>query len=243
MTDFGYVALFLTGIVAGALNVIAGGGSFLSLPLLMFLGLPPGVANGTNRVGILLQNVAAVRSFERHGVLDRSSLRWAALPATVGSVIGAWGALQVGDEAFKRVLVFLMIAMSLFVLWRPPAARFPSARRGWVLALAFGAIGVYGGFVQAGVGFFLLAGTTAAGLDLVRGNAVKVLTVLAMTVVALAVFAGAGRVMWSTGLTLGAGMILGGLLGARLTVLHGHRWVRGVVTVSIVVLAVKLLLE
>jgi uncharacterized membrane protein YfcA len=243
----GYPALFLAGIVAGTLNVIAGGGSFLTLPLLMLLGLPAGVANGTNRVGIVLQNVAAVGSFDRQGVLDRGALKWAALPAALGAGLGTWGALVISDEAFKRVLAFLMIAVSLYTLWRPARPRGEGQedeqRSPWLLAIVFCAIGIYGGFVQAGVGFFLLAGTTYAGLDLVRGNAVKVLTVLTFSVVSLVIFAVAGKVVWITGLTLAAGTILGGLLGARLTVLKGHQWVRGVVTVAIIALAVKLLLQ
>jgi uncharacterized membrane protein YfcA len=241
----GYPVLFFAGILAGTLNVIAGGGSFLTLPLLMLLGLPAGVANGTNRVGIVLQNVVAVRSFDRQGVLDRGALKWAALPAAAGAVLGTWGALVISDEAFKRVLAFLMIAISLNTLWRPakPADDSDSGERSpWMLGSVFFLIGIYGGFVQAGVGFFLLAGTTLAGLDLVRGNAVKVLTVLTFSVISLAIFAQAGKVVWVTGLVLAAGTALGGLIGARLTVLKGHRWVRAVVTLAIIALAVKLLL-
>ncbi len=246
-TSLGYLALFLVGIVVGTLNVIAGGGSFLSLPLLMFLGLPPSVANGTNRVGIVMQNIAAVGSFDRHGVLDWSSLRWAALPAAAGAGLGVWGALLIGDEAFKRVLAFLMVAISLYTLWKPAGpvegAEAKNGPNPWLLAAVFFAIGIYGGFVQAGVGFFLLAGTTYAGFDLVRGNAVKVLVVLALTTVSMVLFALAGKVIWLTGATLGAGTVLGALIGTRLTMLKGHRWVRGVVTAAIIVLAVKLLLE
>ena len=245
--SLGFLALFLVGIIAGTINVIAGGGSFLTLPLLMFLGLPAGVANGTNRVGIVLQNVAAVRSFDRQGVLDRGALKWAALPAAVGAGLGTWGALVVSDESFKRILAFLMVAISLYTLWRPGRSAGGSeanaVRSRWLLATVFFAIGVYGGFVQAGVGFFLLAGTTYAGLDLVRGNAVKVLTVLTFTLISLAIFASAGKVVWIAGLALGAGTLLGGLLGARLTVLKGHRWVRAVVTIAIIALALKLVLE
>ena len=245
-SPLGFVTLFLAGCVAGVINVIAGGGSFLTLPILMFLGLPAGVANGTNRVGILLQNVAAVWSFDRHGVLDRGALKWAALPAAIGAGLGAWGALLISDAAFKRVLVFLMVAVALYTLWRPapPAGEAEAGTRSrWLLAAVFFAIGIYGGFVQAGVGFFLLAGTTLAGLDLVRGNAVKVLTVLTFTVISLIIFAVGGKVAWIAGLTLAAGTVLGGLAGARLTVLKGHRWVKGVVTLTIIVFAAKLFLD
>jgi len=242
---FGYLILFAAGCVAGTVNVIAGGGSFLTLPILMFLGLPPGVANATNRVGILLQNVAAVWSFDRHGVLDRGALWWAALPATVGAGLGASAALVISDDAFKSVLALLMVAVSLYTLWRPhrqpvPGVAHDPPRSAWLLAAVFFLTGIYGGFVQAGVGFFLLAATSLAGLDLVRGNAVKVLVVLCFTSLSLAIFVWSGRVQWLPGLALAAGTILGGLVGARLTVLKGHRWVRGVVTAAIVVFAIKL---
>ena len=240
----GYPVLFLAGCVAGALNVVAGGGSFLTLPILMFLGLPAGVANGTNRIGILFQNIAAVWSFDRLGVLERGAWKWAALPAALGGALGAWLALQVGDEAFKRVLAVLMVGISLYTLWRPasrePSSK-PGARRRGLIAAVFFLVGIYGGFVQAGVGFFLLAGTSLAGLDLVRGNAVKVLTALVFTIISLAVLALGGKVAWITGLVLGAGTVVGGLVGARLTVLKGHRWIRGVVTAAILVFAILLL--
>lgn len=246
MEPLGLLALFAAGLAAGVINVLAGGGSFLTLPILIFLGLPAGVANGTNRVGIVLQNVAAVWSFDRQGVLDRGALRWAAIPATLGAALGTWAALEISDEAFERVLAFLMVAISVYTLWRPAApdgAGLAAPRPRWLLAGIFFAIGIYGGFVQAGVGFFLLAGTTFAGFDLVRGNAVKVLTVLAFTTLSLALFTMAGRVVWLPGLVLAAGTVLGGLAGARLTVLKGHRWVRGVVTIAIVAFALKLLLD
>jgi len=244
----GYLLLFGSGLIAGVINVIAGGGSFLTLPILMFLGLPAGVANGTNRVGILLQNVAAVWSFERHRVLDWSSLWWAAAPATLGAVLGTWGALIISDQAFTRILALLMLTLSVWTLWSPhhrkvggPTEFADRSRRHYLLTgMAFFSVGIYGGFVQAGVGFFILAVTSAVGLNLVRGNAVKVLTVLCFTTLSLALFAWQGQVDWLMGLTLAAGTIVGGLVGARLTVLKGHRWVRGVVTATIILFALKL---
>ncbi len=245
----GYPLLFLAGCVAGMVNVIAGGGSFLTLPILMFLGLPAGVANGTNRVGILIQNIGAVWTFDRSGVLDRRSLTWAAAPATLGAAVGTWAALLVSDVAFKRILAALMVGVSLWTLWnhgekkgrRQPSKE--SVARSLAVAAAFFAVGIYGGFVQAGVGFFVLAATSMAGLDLVRGNAVKVLSILCFTVLSLTIFAFNGRVEWRTGLVLAAGTVLGGVAGARLTVLKGHRWVRGVVTATMILFALKLWLS
>ncbi len=242
-----YLLLFAVGLVAGTVNVLAGGGSFLTLPLLIFLGLPPGIANATNRVGVLLQNVGAIWGFHRHGVLDWRSIGWAALPATAGSVVGTWLAIRVGDEAFQQVLAYLMIAVTLWTLWDPFQGRAPGelgARpRVWVLGAGFFAVGIYGGFVQAGVGFFILAATTLAGLDLVRGNAVKVLSVFALTAVSLGIFAWQGMVDWRLGLALGVGNAAGGFVGVRLAVKKGHGWLKGVVTGCVILFALKLLLE
>ncbi len=238
-----HLILLLAGAVAGTLNVIAGGGSFLTLPVLIFLGLPATVANGTNRVGILVESIVATRSFADKRVLDWGSFRWAALPAAGGAVAGSLIAVRIDDQSFQRILAVLMVAVTLWTLWNPLSGRNSTRKqppRVLFLSLAFFAVGVYGGFVQAGVGFFLLAATTWAGMDLVRGNAVKVLTVLVFTVMALAVFAGQGKVVWSTGLVLAAGFAAGGWMGARLTLARGHTWVRRVVTIAIVVFAVKL---
>jgi len=237
--------LFAAGLVAGTLNVLAGGGSFLTLPILIFLGLPPTVANGTNRVGILLQNVGAVWSFDRHGVLERDALLRVAVPAVAGAALGTWGALHVGDAALQRILAILMVLMSLVSIWNPRPR--PDAGGGRVRALAtaaaFFGVGIYGGFIQAGVGFLILGATSLAGRDLVRGNAIKVFTVLCFTALSLAIFAWQGMVDWRMGLALGVGNLAGGLLGARLTVLKGHAWLRGVVTLAVIAFAVKLWLD
>lgn len=248
-----WLALAVAGVAAGLINVVAGGGSFLSLPVLIFLGLPATLANGTNRVAILLQNVAAVRGFHRHRVLDWRWALAASVPAVAGAVLGTWAALRIGDEAFERVLALLMVAVSLWTLLGPggrkreegtaeDTAEAATPRSPWSpgLVAAFFVIGLYGGFVQAGVGFLLLAATTWAGLDLVRGNAIKVLAILVFTGVSLAIFAAGGEIDWLAGLVLGAGSVVGGQLGVRLTVLKGHRWVKAVVTGAVIAFAVLL---
>jgi hypothetical protein len=243
-----FLWLFLAGCVAGTLNVIAGGGSFLTLPILIFMGLPATVANGTNRVGILLQNVGAVWGFHRHRVLNWKWALYAAVPATIGAGFGTYAALLVSDLAFRRILSFLMVAITLLTLLRKDPVKdegegateeMPvSSVTG--LAFAFFIVGLYGGFVQAGVGFLILTATTWAGLDLVRGNAIKVLCVLAFTALSLSIFAWQGMVEWTLGLVLAAGTVLGGQLGVRLTTLKGHRWVKGVVTATVIVFAIRL---
>lgn len=238
-SPLGFLILAGTGFLAGTLNVLAGGGSFLTLPVLIFLGLPPGVANGTNRVGILLQNVSAVWSFRRLGISEPQTLVWAALPATIGGAIGALLAVRVSDQDFQRTLAFLMVILSLASFWKPPGDEARRVSPVW-LAAGFFAAGIYGGFVQAGVGFLILAVTSFAGFDLVRGNAVKVLAILCLTGLSLAIFVWQNRVEWIPGLSLAAGTIVGGSLGARLTVYKGDRWIRRLVTLLVLLFAVRL---
>lgn len=254
-----YLVLFGAGLVAGTINVLAGGGSFLTLPLLIFLGLPATVANGTNRIAILVQNVGAVWSFNRHGVMDWSWVRKAAVPALLGAGVGTWAAVRIGDASFQRILATLMVAFAVVILLDPlrnrlrrggPAApEDPAAGTGLpprprlsgpAFSAAFFAVGMYGGFVQAGVGFFILALAMLAGFDLVKGNALKVLVVLVFTPLALVLFASAGKVDWGMGAVLAGGNLLGGLMGTHLTVLKGHAWVKRVVVVMVLVFAAKL---
>ncbi|MBI4539770.1 MAG: sulfite exporter TauE/SafE family protein [Gemmatimonadetes bacterium] len=272
-----YSILFVTGGVAGTLNVLAGGGSFLTLPVMIFLGLPPTVANGTNRVAILVQSAGAVWGFHRHRMMDWSWLKAAVPPSFLGAAVGSWAAMQIGDEAFRRILAGIMVLVTLWTLWDPFSRRTGASLEGdapaetgapGTLAVAGGAgrgigqagnpargstalgragpmialflVGVYGGFVQAGVGFLILAVAAALGLDLVVGNALKVLLVLVYTPVAFGLFALSGNVDWGMGGVLAAGTLIGALVGVRLAVLKGHRWVRRVVIAAILVFAVKL---
>lgn len=244
MSPSGLAALVVIGFVAAVINVLAGGGSFLTLPLLLFLGLPAPVANGTNRVGVLAQNVSASFGFHRHRVLP---LRWAlaaSVPAVAGAALGAWTAIHVPDVAFRRILSVVMLAVAFGTLLHRSraAARSADARSPWhwTMIAGFFGMGLYGGFLQAGVGFLALAMASLAGLDLVRGNAIKVFTVMLLTLVSLAIFAGTGHVNWPAGAALAVGNLLGGIVGVRVAVLKGHRWLERVVTATIVVFAVLL---
>lgn len=235
--------LAIVGIVSGALNVVAGGGSFLTLPVLLFMGLPATLANGTNRVGVLAQNFGGVLGFHRHRAMDWRWALTASVPAVVGAGFGVWAALAIPDFAFRRILSIAMVAMTLWSLFnrqRGPATTAIKPPGHWMVVLGFFSVGLYGGFIQAGVGFLVLAITTAAGMDLVRGNAVKLLSVLLVTIVSLAVFAGAGEVDWPRGLALGVGNWVGAIIGVRMAVLKGHAWLQQVVTVTIILFAIAL---
>ncbi len=202
------------------------------------------MANGTNRVGVLAQNISAVVGFHRHRVLPVNWALKVSVPAVVGASLGVWAALNVPDIAFRRILSLVMLAMTLGTLLHKSMKGEPRAEPQqpwhWTMMGGFLLTGLYGGFLQAGVGFLLLAMTSLAGLDLVRGNAVKVFTVMLLTLLSLAVFAGTGHVNWPAGIALGLGNLLGGIVGVRVAVLKGHRWLEHVVTVTVIVFAILL---
>jgi uncharacterized membrane protein YfcA len=214
---------------------------------MIFLGLPPTVANGTNRVAILIQNVGASWSFHRRGLVSGRWVLLAVPPAVAGAVLGTLLAVSIGDLAFQRILAVVLVGAAVWSMWRPVqppgegAPDLPEGGRRWAFVLLFFLVGVFGGFIQAGVGFIILAVTTAAGLNLIRGNALKVVLILGFTPLALALFAWNGKVDWAMGFALAGGNFLGAMVGVRLQILKGHKWVRNVVTVAIMVFAVRLL--
>jgi uncharacterized membrane protein YfcA len=240
------LALFVVGALTGALNVLAGGGSLLTLPLLIFFGLPATVANGTNRIGILFQSVTAIGGFRRQKMLPVGLALLCTVPAVAGSYLGARLAVDLDDALFQRILAFIMLGVLAFMLLDPTKkhrveqVHFTPLRTA-VLLTSFFFIGVYGGFVQAGVGFLIISGLLAHGLDLVRINAVKVFVTLVFTGVALVVFVGHGQVNWPLGLALAAGNAAGGWIGTHLAIKKGHDWIKKVVSLIVFLFALKLL--
>lgn len=232
MEWFFYPAVIAAGFAAGFINTLAGSGSLITLPLLIFLGLPANIANGTNRVAILLQNVVGVGSFRSQKVLDVRGGLMLALPAVVGAVIGAQIAVNLDEFIIRRTVGILMVIMFFVVLIKP--RRWLEGKTGdekgfslMLKILAFFLIGVYGGFIQAGVGIFLLAALVlGAGYDLVRANAVKLLIVLCFTIFALIIFMLNGQVEWKTGVVLALGNMAGAWIASRMAVKRGAKFVR-----------------
>ncbi len=238
--------LFVVGIIAGILNVLAGGGSLLTLPLLIFMGLPSAVANGTNRIAIFCQNIFAIRGFRQRGVMPMELALLCTPPALLGSWLGASLAINMDDQLFNRVLALIMIGVLIFTAIDPmkklrkEEAAFSLGRKA-ILVISFFGVGIYGGFVQAGVGFLVITALLVHGLDLVRINAIKVFVIFAYTFIALGVFIYHGQVNYLLGFALAAGNSLGGMIGPKLAVDKGHDWIKKVVTVTVLVFALKLL--
>lgn len=242
-----YPAVIGAGFLAGFINTLAGNGSLITLPMLIFLGLPANIANGTNRVAIVMQNAVAVGSFRQQKVLDHRGGFLLAIPAVIGSLVGARIAIDLDAELMRKTIGLLMVIMLSVILMKPK--RWLEGRPGGVNTepgitqyLIFFAIGVYGGFLQAGVGIFLLAGLVlSAGYDVVRGNAVKLLIVLCFTPFALAVFILGDQVQWGIGVILGIGNMLGAWVASRMAVKRGAPFIRWLLIAVVVVAAVKFL--
>jgi len=218
----------------------------LTLPLLMFLGLPANVANGTNRVAILLQNVIGVHTFHKKKVLDYSTDYRLAIPAIFGSIIGALFAVEIDVELLKKIIAGLMVLMLLLVVLKPDVwvkeragAVNPKPTR-WQYVIFF-FIGLYGGFIQMGVGLFLLAGLVlGSGHDLVKANAIKVFIVLIYTFFSIVIFMLNGQIDWMAGLILAAGNMTGALLGAKFAIKGGAKYVRYILILSLVIVIMNL---
>ncbi|MCF8304632.1 MAG: sulfite exporter TauE/SafE family protein, partial [Bacteroidales bacterium] len=234
------IAILITGgVLVGFINTLAGGGSIISLSLLMFFGLPANVANGTNRIAVLLQNVASVSSFRQQKVLDVKKGLWLAIPAVVGSIIGAWVAVDLNKEVIEKAIGVLMLFMLFFILYKPQRllkehTELINRKVSFSQVLVFFGIGLYGGFIQMGVGYFLLAGLVLqAGYELVKANAIKVLVVLLYTPFAMLVFIFNDQINYAYGFTLAIGNMLGAFVASRMAVKKGAGFVRWVIVAVI----------
>ncbi|WP_457651162.1 sulfite exporter TauE/SafE family protein [Rhodocaloribacter sp.] len=236
--------LFGVGLVAGVLNVMAGGGSTLTVPVLLFLGLDGATANGTNRVAIFVQNIFAVLSFRREKVSRLEQSLIFAVWALPGAVLGAVAAVRISDEWFERILAVIMIGVVVSMIIprsRDKVTTNAGVKTWWIYPALFG-IGFYGGFIQVGVGFlFMAAFYHLLRMNLVYVNMHKVTVVLLYTVPALAIFAWTGHVDWGLGLSLAAGNALGAWWAARLAVRRGEKVIRIVLVAAILLMAAKLL--
>jgi uncharacterized membrane protein YfcA len=243
--DIGHIALlFAVGIAAGFINVNAGGGSSISVPVLIFMGLDAAVANGTNRIAILIQNIFAVASFHKKKFHDYKMSLKLSLFTLPGAVAGAVAATRVSNLLFQRilgvVLIFIVISMFFSRSYKDVNARQDSHLR-WFIYPALLGIGFFGGFLQVGVGFLFMAALYHfISLNLVRVNMHKVFIIMIYTIPALIIFIFTGNVLWEYGLALAAGTAFGGWWGAQVSVRGGEKAIRIILALAIVIMALKL---
>ncbi len=213
--------LIVIGFLAGGINTFAGGGSNLSLPALMMVGLPADVANATNRVAVFMQSLTATRKYHTHGKLDKEANKDVFLPLIIGGLVGALVASTLQVDILKPLLLTTMIAVSFWVVLQSdsskedPTETISCFDSKWAFLSTFLA-GFYGGFIQAGVGFVLIA--VFVGVlkhPLLNANILKIVATLIFTSISLAVFIYGDQIAWLTGIYLAAGSILGAMVSVR----------------------------
>ena len=234
------LVLIVAGIVVGFINTLSGGGSVISLSLLIILGLPANIANGTNRISIFFQTFSSVGSFTRQKMFDSWKPLILAIPATIGAVIGASLAVDVDKNVIEIAMSVAMVVMVFFLFYKPDKwlkekPELLSRKLKWWQLLIFFVVGVYGGFIQVGIGYFLLMSLMlGVGYDLVKANATKNLIVFCYAIFALLVFMIDGKINYLYGLILSAGSIIGALLASFLAVKKGAGFIRAVIVFSVI---------
>jgi len=241
-----YILLIGVGFAVGFINTVAGGGSLLTLPVLIFLGLPPSVANGTNRVAIVIQTALATAGFKSKGVSTAPFNVYLGISALFGAIIGAYIAVDIKGETFNKILAIIMVVVVIIIIFKPKLnlADFQERITGkhlWIGIVAFFFFGIYGGFINAGLGFIILLFLHYVNkMTLVRSNATKVVVVFIYTLAALAVFILNDKVNWKVGLILAIGNGLGAWLASRVSVNRGDGFIKVFLVVMVIAMSIKL---
>ena len=245
MAWYEYPLIIAVGFLAAFLNTVGGGGSLFSVPILTFIGLPITIANATSRVAILFQNIFAVGGFRSKGVeLPWPYAIYLGIASLGGGLAGSLLAAHVPDDVFKKIFVVVMFISVGLILYDPFKSKgeeklTPKAQ--WTGVFFFLFIGVYGGFVQAGIGFLVIAVLSLVNnLSLVKSNYVKVFAAIVYTGVSVVVFALEGKINWYIGLVLAIGHALGGWYASRWSVKAGEVWIKRAMIVSVLAMAVVL---
>jgi uncharacterized membrane protein YfcA len=240
--------LFLVaiGFITGVINIMAGGGSLLSLPMLIFLGLPPSIANGTNRVAILIQNIFSTAGFRSKGIKTFPYSIYFGISAMIGAIIGAQIAIDIKGEVFNKILAIIMVFVVVYLVinrktrYEDLIERI-SGKHLWISIILFFFVGIYGGFIQAGTGFLILLVLSGVNqFSLVKSNAIKVIVALIYTISALSIFILNDQVNWKYGLILAIGNASGGWLASRWSVKKGDGIVKVFLIIMVVIMAIKL---
>lgn len=241
-----YPLLVVVGFAVGFINTVAGGGSLLSLPVLIFLGLPSSVANGTNRVAIVIQTALATAGFRSKGVSTAPFNIYLGLSALLGALLGAQIAVDIKGETFNRILAIIMIIVVLIILFKPKIKIMELQERLtgkylWAGILAFFFFGIYGGFINAGLGFIIILFLHYVNhMTLVRANATKVAVVFIYTLSALAIFIWNDKVIWKVGLIMAIGNATGAWVASRVSVDKGDGFIKTFLVVMVVAMSIKL---
>ncbi|MDR3047210.1 MAG: sulfite exporter TauE/SafE family protein [Bacteroidales bacterium] len=240
------VLLISSGLIVGFVNTLAGGGTVISLFVFMLLGLPPNMANGTNRIAVFLQNITAVVNFSQQKIIDWQKAFRLAIPIIIGSLFGALFANKLPNELFRYVFGTAIVLFALLLIFQPNRwlknqDQIPNVKIKWYHYLIFFVIGIYGGFLHVGIGYMILfALILGLGCDLVRANALKNFLVMAYIPFSLVIFIFQGNVCWTYGLIHAIGNIIGAQIGAMLAIKKGAPLIRWMMIILIFVVILQL---
>ena len=241
-----YPLLILAGFFAGFINTMAGGGSLLTLPLLIFMGLPSAVANGTNRIAIFMSAFSATAGFKSKGVSNYPFNAYLGFAGLLGALIGAQIAIDIEGDLFNKILAVIMIIVVLLIVFKPDIdyknlSERLTGKYLFISMIAFFFIGIYGGFINAGIGFVIMLFLHYYNkLDLVKVNATKVVIVLIYTTGAIVTFALADKINWVYGLFLASGNFLGVWTSSRWSVKKGEKTIKIFLLVMVILMSIKL---
>ncbi len=240
------VLLVFIGLITGVINTLAGGGSLLTLPMLIFLGLPPSVANGTNRIAILIQSIVTNAGFRSKGVNTYPFSIYFGISATIGAIIGAQMAVVIDGDLFNKILAIIMVVVVAYLVFNRKAkledlVERVSGKHLWTSIILFFFVGIYGGFIQAGVGFLMLLVLSGVNrFSLVKSNALKIVITGIYTVFAVIIFVMNDKVNWEYGLILAFGNAIGGWFASRWSVSKGDGLVKIFLVIMVIIMAIKL---
>ena len=240
------VLLAFIGVVTGVINTLAGGGSLLTLPMLIFLGLPPSVANGTNRIAILIQSIVTNAGFRSKGVNTYPFSIYFGISATIGAIIGAQLAVEIDGDLFNKILAIIMVVVVAYLVFNRKAkiedlVERVSGKHLWISIILFFFVGIYGGFIQAGVGFLMLLVLSGINrFSLVKSNALKIVITGIYTVFAVVIFVINDKINWEYGLILASGNAIGGWVASRWSVSKGDGLVKIFLIIMVIIMAIKL---
>ncbi len=211
--------MVIAGFAAGIVNTLAGSGSVFTLGILFFSGMPADIANGTNRVGVFLQGLISVNIFHKNKQVPWQEHRTVAAAILIGALVGAFIAVEIPKHLLETLIGCIMCGLLLIVLFHPEKKLQQKEVSKPILilrSLIFFAIGVYGGFVQIGIGILLLTSFfTLTKLDPVKANGLKLLVVLLYSLPVLGIFAFYGQINWAAGALLAIGQAAGSWVASR----------------------------
>jgi uncharacterized membrane protein YfcA len=239
------ILLLVSGVIVGIINTLGGGGSVITMSLFMAMGMPIGIANGTNRIAVLLQNLSATVAFLRKGMLHLKSGVMLAIPAIVGNIFGALVATEVSESVFKICLSAVLVIILIYLIMGKDKQQITGGhglKIKWWHYVWFFIIGFYGGYIYIGLGFLILAVSVwSMDLDIITANVIKGFVIFLSTPFALAVFIYNGQVEWMAGLLHGAGNILGAIVASHWAMNWGVKFVRWFTLFIIVVFFIDLM--